>query len=164
MLNSKHMRKIHLLLDTYGESHKNHVNKTIHWLCVPAIFFSLVGLLFAIPTEGIVEKSIWFNAGSIALLLALAYYFVLSKSLAIGFVIWGLFCLWLNNQIFQWVGADNGSLALISLAIFVVAWVFQIIGHKIEGKKPSFLQDIQFLLIGPAWLMSFIFKKLGLRY
>lgn len=157
------MRKIHLLLDTYGESHKNHLNKTIHWVCVPAIFFSLVGLLYAVPTEGIIEKSMWANAGSIVLLLALVYYAVLSKSLAIGFVFWGLFCLWLNHQIYQWVGTDNGMLALISLAIFAIAWVFQIIGHKIEGKKPSFLQDVQFLLIGPAWLMQFIYKRLNVK-
>lgn len=157
------MRKIHLLLDTYGESHKNHLNKTIHWVCVPAIFFSLVGLLYAVPTEGIIEKSMWANAGSIVLLLALVYYAVLSKSLAIGFVFWGLFCLWLNHQIYQWVGTDNGMLALISLAIFAIAWVFQFIGHKIEGKKPSFLQDVQFLLIGPAWLMQFIYKRLNVK-
>jgi uncharacterized membrane protein YGL010W len=47
---------------------------------------------------------------------------------------------------------------------FVLAWIGQFIGHKIEGKKPSFFKDVAFLLIGPAWLMSFIYKKLGQRY
>ena len=128
-----------------------------------AIFFSLVGLFFAIPTGGI-GKTIWMNLGTIALLLALVYYFVLSKPMSIGFVLWGLFCLWGNNYIYQIGHGHNGHLALVSVIIFAVAWVFQFIGHKIEGKKPSFLEDLQFLLIGPAWLMSFIYKKLGIRY
>ena len=51
-----------------------------------------------------------------------------------------------------------------SLIIFVIAWIGQFIGHKIEGKKPSFFEDIQFLLIGPAWLLSFIYNKLGIKY
>ena len=155
------MSKINTLLETYGESHQNRTNKLIHWVCVPAIFFSLVGLLYAIPTEGFAAKTMWLNAGSVALLLALVYYFSLSKSLAVGFVLWGLFCLWLNGQIFESVSSNNATLAYISLAIFAVAWVFQFVGHKIEGKKPSFLQDIQFLLIGPAWLMHFIYKRLN---
>jgi uncharacterized membrane protein YGL010W len=53
---------------------------------------------------------------------------------------------------------------VISLIIFTGAWIGQFIGHKIEGKKPSFLKDVQFLLIGPAWLLSFIYKKLGISY
>ncbi|MFT5512366.1 MAG: YGL010W-like membrane protein [Bacteroidia bacterium] len=162
MRKTRHMRKINTLLDTYGESHQNGTNKYIHWICVPAIFFSLVGLLYAVPIGGLATKTMWLNAGSIVLLLALVYYFILSKSLAIGFVFWGLFCLWLNSQIFEWVGANNAMMAYVSLAIFVTAWVFQFVGHKIEGKKPSFLQDIQFLLIGPAWLMGFIYKRLNI--
>ena len=51
----------------------------------------------------------------------------------------------------------------LSLAIFIVAWIGQFIGHKIEGKKPSFFEDLQFLLIGPAWLLSFIYNKLGIK-
>ena len=58
----------------------------------------------------------------------------------------------------------NLALWKVSLIIFVIAWIGQFIGHEIEGKKPSFLQDIQFLLIGPAWLLSFIYKKLGIKY
>ena len=53
---------------------------------------------------------------------------------------------------------------LISLIIFVLAWIGQIIGHKIEGKKPKFLKDLQFLLIGPAWLLAFIYKKINIKY
>ena len=50
------------------------------------------------------------------------------------------------------------------LWMFAIAWIGQFIGHKIEGAKPSFLDDLKFLLIGPAWLLSFIYKKLGIKY
>ena len=53
---------------------------------------------------------------------------------------------------------------IFSVIIFVIAWIGQFIGHKIEGKKPSFIEDLQFLLIGPAWLLSFIYKKIGIKY
>ena len=52
----------------------------------------------------------------------------------------------------------------ICLVVFIAAWIGQFIGHKIEGKKPSFLKDIVFLLIGPAWLLSKIYRKVGLKY
>jgi uncharacterized membrane protein YGL010W len=60
--------------------------------------------------------------------------------------------------------ADIAPLWLISILIFAVAWIGQFIGHNIEGKKPSFLKDLQFLLIGPMWLLSFIYKKLNIAY
>ena len=69
-----------------------------------------------------------------------------------------------NNAIYQVVGFDAARLAYVSLAIFVLAWIGQFIGHKIEGQKPSFLEDIQFLMIGPAWLLHFIYKKIGIKY
>ena len=53
---------------------------------------------------------------------------------------------------------------LIGIAVFVGAWIGQFIGHKIEGKKPSFFKDVQFLLIGPAWLMAFIYRRAGWEY
>jgi uncharacterized membrane protein YGL010W len=52
----------------------------------------------------------------------------------------------------------------IFLGLFVLAWIGQFIGHQIEGHKPSFLKDVVFLLIGPAWLMHFIYKKLDIAY
>ena len=70
-------------------------------------------------------------------------------------------CLFAVNLIARTI---NAPLWVISLIIFFVAWVGQFYGHKVEGKKPSFLKDIQFLLIGPAWLMHFIYKRLGIPY
>lgn len=149
-------------LDKYGESHQNDTNKLIHWLCVPAIMFSLLGLIYAIPFP--VERGLFTNWAAVFLALALLYYLRLSVPMFLGFIVIVGLMLWGNNAIYEAVGRDAGQLALVSLIIFAVAWVGQFIGHKIEGKKPSFLEDVQFLLIGPAWLLHFIYKKVGIRY
>ena len=156
------MRPIDQLLETYGESHKNATNKLIHWVCVPAIMFSLLTLLFAIPF--FVERSLWANWAFVLLVGAWIYYARLSMTMLIGFVVIGGLMLLGIMGLYGLAGYDAGTLALYAVIIFVVAWIGQFIGHKIEGKKPSFLQDVQYLLIGPAWLLHFIFKKVGISY
>lgn len=159
------MRKIDLLLEEYGESHQNHTNKLIHWFCVPAIFFSVVGLIFSIPSSFLPDLlpflSSFANWATLALLLVLIYYTTLSPPLTLGMLFFSAICLAFANFLNI---AFPGKLWVISLGIFVVAWIIQFYGHKIEGKKPSFFKDVQFLMIGPAWLMHFIYKKIGVAY
>jgi uncharacterized membrane protein YGL010W len=52
----------------------------------------------------------------------------------------------------------------LSLGIFVAAWVAQFVGHKIEGKKPSFFEDMQYLWVGPLFVLSKLLGKLGVRW
>lgn len=156
------MRLIDKFLAQYGESHQNVTNKLIHWLCVPAIIFSLAGMLFSIPFP-FAEKSLLANWTSVVFLLAILYYVRLSIPLAFGFVIVAFLVLWGNNALFLFLGSSL-YLFYASIGIFVIAWIGQFIGHEIEGKKPSFLTDVKFLLIGPAWLLHFIYKKLGISY
>ena len=146
--------------DAYGVSHQNKTNKLIHWVCIHLIMFSLFGMLMAIPVPGEMF-SLSFNFASLVLLLALVFYFRLSFTLFFGFLVIGLAMLFGNFKLLQVVGSQ-GYLALVSLGIFIIAWIGQFIGHKIEGAKPSFFEDLQFLLIGPAWLLQFIYKKIGL--
>lgn len=159
------MRKIDLLLSEYGESHQNHTNKLIHWFCVPAIFFSVVGLVFSIPATALEEPLSFLgnfaNWATVALILILIYYVSLSIPLSLGMLFFSAICLALANFLDI---AFPGRLWAISLGVFILAWIVQFFGHKIEGKKPSFLKDVQFLLIGPAWLMHFIYKKIGAAY
>ncbi len=156
------MRAIDNLLEQYGESHQNATNKLIHWVCVPSIMFSLMGLLYAIPFP--VERGLFTNWAAVVFVMALLYYLRLSLPMFFGFLIIGGLLVYGNDTIYQSVGQDAGQLALISVIIFVVAWIGQFIGHKIEGKKPSFLKDVQFLLVGPAWLLHFVYKKVGIAY
>lgn len=152
------MRTIHEWLNEYGDSHKNETNKLIHWICVPSIVFSILGLLYSIKLPLFIA-SYQLNVGVVISILVLIYYFCLSKSLAVGMFLYLAACMLIANYI-----EGNGfvRLWLFSVIVFILAWIGQFYGHKIEGKKPSFLKDIQFLMIGPAWLMSFIYKKIGL--
>ncbi len=156
------MRALDQLLEEYGSSHKNATNKLIHWFCVPAIMFSLIALLFSIPF--FVERTLFANWAFVFLAAALLYYLRLSFVMFLGFIVIGGLFLWGSAALYFSLDADAGKLAIYALIIFVIAWIGQFIGHKIEGKKPSFLKDVQFLLIGPAWLLHFIFKKVGLKY
>ncbi|MEO6132702.1 MAG: Mpo1-like protein [Saprospiraceae bacterium] len=156
------MTPLDTLLSTYGESHMNTTNKLIHWVCVPAIMFSLFILLFSIPF--IMERTFLTNWAMVILILALIYYARLSMIMFGGFFVIGILMIAAINELYEWSGYNPGRLALWGLIIFLVAWTGQFIGHKIEGKKPSFIQDMQFLLIGPAWLLHFIFKKIGIQY
>ncbi|MGB5008225.1 MAG: Mpo1-like protein [Ferruginibacter sp.] len=152
------MKTIHQWLNEYGESHQNDTNKAIHWICVPVIFFSITGLLYSIKLPFIIT-GIQLNVAIVVLALVIIYYISLSKTLWIGLLLFALLCLWLCRLVEQ---ADFMQPWLFYLVIFVVAWIGQFYGHKVEGKKPSFFKDIQFLMIGPAWLMSFIYKRLGI--
>lgn len=152
------MKTIQQWLSEYGESHQDHTNKTIHWICVPSIFFSITGLLYSIKLPFTIS-GITINVAMVVMILAVLYYFSLSRTLWIGMLLFAVFCLWLSNLV---ESSGIMPLWLFCVIIFVLAWIGQFYGHKIEGKKPSFFKDIQFLMIGPAWLMSFIYKKLGI--
>lgn len=160
------MRKIDQLLLEYGESHRHPTNKLVHWICVPLIMFSLIGLLWNIPTAWIKfvlgqAQNPWVNWGMFLLIIASFYYLRLSFSLFLGMLIFSLGMAYGNLHL-HGLGTENH--VYISLGVFVLAWIGQFIGHKIEGKKPSFLKDLQFLLVGPAWLMHFLYKKIGIPY
>ncbi|MCR9160640.1 MAG: DUF962 domain-containing protein [Nannocystaceae bacterium] len=144
-------------LDQYGESHQNPTNKLIHWVCIPAIMVSLLGLLVSIPMPWSVAH---INPATLFVAFAVGFYSLLSKRLMVGMAVVGFGCYALALAL----GGLPIPLWVTSLGIFVVAWIFQFIGHKIEGAKPSFFEDLQFLLIGPMWLLSFIYGKLGIRY
>lgn len=156
------MGQIHQLLGEYAESHRNGTNKLIHWICVPLIIISLIGLLWAIPVPRFFQELPFiFNWGILFVLLALVYYLLLSTPLALGMLLVSALFLWI---VYQLDHLPTLPLWSVCLLIFVVAWMGQFVGHKIEGKKPSFLKDLQFLLIGPVWLLSFIYQKLGIPY
>lgn len=152
--------------DAYGESHKDHTNKTIHWICVPLIFYSIVGILSLVPFDFVKG---WFplgvqpfiHLGTVLVLLGVLFFLRLSVPIAIGMVVVSFLILVLVNQ----THLVFGNLAWVFfVSVFVLSWVGQFIGHKIEGAKPSFFDDLKFLMIGPAWLLHFIYRKMGIAY
>ena len=158
------MNNIQKWLDAYGASHQNKTNKMIHWICVPLIMFSLLGILslvkFTIP---FFSSYYCINIAHILILFSITFYFRLSIPITIGMIIYSILNLYIINQ-FELLYTSKSTLLIIYISIFIGAWIGQFIGHKIEGQKPSFFEDLQFLLIGPAWLLSFIYNKVGIKY
>ena len=144
-------RSVRDWFDEYSAYHRNPVNKVIHWICIPLITLSLLGLLWEIPLPPIIKDvSPWLHVATLFAATCLVFYLRLSMSIAFGMALSAGPLLLLNGL------ADAvmpGIVWKVSVAIFAIAWIGQLIGHHLEGRKPAFLQDVQYLLIGPAWLL-----------
>jgi len=156
------MRTAAQWLDDYGDSHRNRTNKALHWICVPVIAWCVLGLLWSLPFPGSLRSPHPVaNWAGIAVLLALIYYTALSLRLALGVWPFLLACLWSFDRLGHWGGVPLWSICLV---LFVLAWIGQFVGHAIEGKRPSFFKDVQFLMIGPLWLLADAYRRLGIRF
>ena len=142
-------RKVDALLQHYGLSHTHPVNEVIHFVAIPAIMISLNGLLFAV------------HPALVLLLIAvsLVYYSRLSWPFTLCMLL-------LSSVMLALVDAMDaaGVLVQASVGVFVVAWIFQFIGHHLEGKKPSFFEDLQYQLVGPLFVLSKAFERLVVRW
>lgn len=155
------MKTVDQWLGEYGESHQNRTNKLLHWICVPVIVISLAGLLWTVPVPaGFREISPLLNWTTLLLGAGVLYYFALSWSLALGMLLFA------TLVVLSIIGLEKlpWSLWVVCLTLFVVAWIGQFIGHHYEGRRPSFFKDVQFLMIGPLWLLSFVYRQLGIRF
>lgn len=156
-----------VLFDKYAESHQHPTNKLIHWICVPAIVFSLLGLVWSVPfphLDFLGRYNGYVNWASFLIAFSIYYYYRLSPVMSYLMLLI-IFAMSIGVvQLEKWAAAGGPAVWQTCLGIFVLAWIGQFIGHKIEGKKPSFLDDVKFLLIGPIWLLHFVCKKIGLRY
>ena len=154
-------------LSDYAVCHQNPTNKLLHWICVPAIAASLMALLWAIPmpwggsSGGSHTQTTWLNVAVFASLSCLIFYVRLSLKMAAGMLLWSVAVLAL---VAAYETASGRSIALPALVVFIVAWIGQFIGHKIEGKKPAFFEDLQFLLIGPLWVLHALEQRIRGRH
>jgi len=153
------MKTLQVWFDEYAVSHQNKTNQSIHYICVPVIYFSIIGMLMSIPSNLIlnftqINNPFIENWATPILILLFIFYIRLSFSTFVRMLTFSIICL-VGNYFLSTVV----PLFYTSLAIFVLAWIGQFYGHKLEGKKPSFFKDLQFLLIGPAWVFEKILKK-----
>ncbi|SFB74758.1 Uncharacterized membrane protein YGL010W [Flexibacter flexilis DSM 6793] len=159
------MRSMQNWFDEYAESHQNIFNKIVHTICVPSIFFCVIGLFASIPVSlsSVFPEALaaYAHLGTVVVIAGLVFYLRVSPAMFVGMAAVSVASLWgvayINTHF-------STPLWQICLTVFVVAWIGQFIGHKVEGKKPSFFKDLQFLMIGPAWLLGFVYKKVGLKY
>ena len=148
------MKSIETWYAEYAVSHQNALNQKIHFICVPLIYFSIVGLFMSIPNSFLVNISgnndlLFNNWALVALVLPMIFYFRLSIRVFVRMLLFSFLCIVGNFLL-----AEQLPLLWTSVIIFVIAWIGQFYGHHVEGKKPSFLKDLQFLLIGPAWVFE----------
>jgi len=144
-------------LSTYKSVHLNRKNIMTHFIGVPAIIWALMVWL------NLVELPYTFGDSGISATIAmpifigiLVYYFMLHIKLAIGQVFFFVPTFYFAHYVSQ---MDNAG--LIALAVFVIAWIFQFVGHHYEKAKPAFVDDLNQLLIGPLFMMAEVFFMLG---
>jgi uncharacterized membrane protein YGL010W len=111
------MKSIDTWFDEYSDSHQNQTNKKIHWVCVPAILFSIIGILAHFSTL----------LTALLLVLTLVFYARLDIVLAVAMAALLAVMAWLIIILPVGVGFYIG--------VFVIAWIGQFYGHKVEGKS-----------------------------
>lgn len=153
-------RPIERWLSSYSGDHVNPTNQLIHVVCVPAIVWSVTAALWVVPVpEALARPGFWMAVG---MFLAWVWYWRLSRPLALGMLVMFVLAGVVNRLLFDAFGA--ATLLWLALGVFVVAWIGQFIGHKIEGRKPSFFTDLSYLLVGPLWTLNKLYRKLGWAY
>lgn len=138
--------KVDQWFSLYAQSHQHPTNKKIHYVCVPLIFYSTLAFLEGVSRVEFLNLP--FSLSFALVLLGGIFYLQLRSGLAMAALIVAFLSWWsfyfLSSQVLVSAGA----------VVFVAAWVGQFVGHQIEGVKPSFLQDLAFLLIGPLWVLK----------
>lgn len=144
----------------YSADHQNETNQTIHFIAVPTILWTVTALLWCIPVPGTL-----FGAGAWAAFASFAawmFYYRASRTLGFGMLAVLVVMLGIDRYLQERIGLS--MLLKVAIAVFVLAWIAQFVGHKLEGKKPSFLTDLVYLLIGPAWVLAKVLRRFGIAY
>ncbi len=145
-----HSDSMKALMTEYHKSHINRTNQIIHYICVPIIFWSVTASLWVVKLPHVM------NLAMVISVLLMLYYIIKSFKVFATMLVFTAACLALN----YWLEVQGVPLLTTAIVLFIAAWIGQFIGHHIEGKRPSFFKDLQFLLIGPAWV---VFKFFNLR-
>ena len=148
-------------LAAYRDDPADAGNKALHWVCVPLLVIGVVGLLWSLPVPASLSQSIEaLNWGTLFLMAAVVYYFILSISLAFGILPFIVFVV----LIVFWLDGFETPLWLISSDVLVLAWTGQFIAYRLEGKRPQFFKDLHYLMLGPLWLLAAIYRRLNIPY
>ena len=159
-MNTQTLRPVDRYFANYSDDHRNVVNQRIHLVAVPAILWSVIAMLWCVP-----PLITWFQSGvwaSLGMFTAWCYYNRLSRRLGYGM----LAIFFTSACLCRWLEAEFGLRVLLTtgVGVFVVAWIAQFVGHHIEGRRPSFLTDLTYLLIGPLWVLAKFYRHQGWRW
>lgn len=159
-MDTRNERPIERWFTGYSSHHQHPLNQAIHIVAVPLILWSVVALLWCIPVT-----ASWFRAGfwaALAMFFAWAFYYRASRRLGYGMLAVFVAMAWLTRWLHDALGTTH--LFQVAVIVFVTAWIAQFVGHRIEGRRPSFLTDLTYLLIGPAWVLAKLYRKFGWSY
>jgi uncharacterized membrane protein YGL010W len=145
-------------LDSYSADHQHPTNRILHWICVPLILWCVIALVWTVPVPTSVGRQGFWAVGM--LVLAFAWYWKHSHRLGAALLVALAAFALLTELIYREIGPT--SLRILAGGVFVVAWIGQFVGHAIEGRRPSFLTDLAYLLVGPAWLMDKLLRRVGI--
>lgn len=159
-MNAPAERPIDRWFASYSGDHQHPLNQALHVVCVPAIVWSIVALLWCMPTPGT-----WFRQGiwaALAMFAAWMFYHRASRPLGYGMLAMFVLMASLTRWLFDTLGMSN--LMNLAIGVFIVSWIGQFVGHALEGRRPSFLNDLTYLLIGPAWVVAKLYRRMGWTY
>lgn len=159
-MNAPAERPIDRWFASYSGDHQHPLNQALHVVCVPAIVWSIVALLWCMPTPGT-----WFRQGiwaALVLFAAWMFYHRASRPLGYGMLAMFVLMAFLTRWLFDTLGMAN--LMNLAIGVFIVSWIGQFVGHALEGRRPSFLTDLTYLLIGPAWIVAKLYRRMGWTY
>jgi len=152
------MRTLDDWFEGYGNDHRHPVNRTIHWVCVPLILWSVIALLWALPVPPMIGRNgLW---AAVMMFFAFNFYWRLSRRMGLAMLVVLVLFGGLTAILYRPLGAM--PLAILAGFVLIAAWISQFIGHVIEGRHPSFFTHLSYLLIGPAWLLSKLLRHVGL--
>ena len=152
------MKTINDWFHEYEASHKHPINCLIHIVAVPAIMLSALGLLWSLPFPNFAHPLM--NWASVVVCGVLIFAMRLSWRLALGLSV----ATSINLLLLWWLSVLTSHFTFLMGALFSVAWIFQFFGHHIEGKKPSFIHDLHFLVISPMWLIAKLYRKANISW
>lgn len=158
------VRPVDRWFNAYSQDHQHPLNQRLHVFCVPAIVWSLMAMLYAVPTpEALAAVFPPFGVfAAVLAVLSVMFWVWMSLPLGLGIAVLTLAGFWVNALILEAMGAT--ALLVIGALVFIVAWIGQFIGHHIEGRRPSFFTDLVYLMIGPPWVLAKGYRGLGLRW
>jgi uncharacterized membrane protein YGL010W len=160
-------RPIDILIDEYAGFHQKPANQYINYICIPLILFSILGFIWSIPFPHLGflgSYNGYFNWASFLIAFAIYYYMKRSPVLSYIMLIMIFAFTYIIIQLQAWQKAGGFILPQMCVVVFVMANIAQLIGYRIEGKKPTFMENFKFLLIEPIWLLSLGLKRFKIKY
>lgn len=154
-------RRIDRLLDEFRESHRNILNRLLHFIAVPLLVWAILAFLASLPVSALLDGVPFLTWASLLAVLAVVCCLVLSLTLAAGLAGFLLVCFVVIAAYQAWGGVPLWQFAI---TLFLIAWLLLYIGHKLEGRHTTVRKRAQLLLTAPLWLLAELFRLFGVRY